>query len=186
MKQSIQIAVLTLTNYLFVKYCRFKDLMESYKKKESAAFDMEDFLHLCSKLDLYKVFFKHFVKCVTKKHVYESKVKKAESLHDICSISDEAFALLLLENSWDKWMDQYNKDPASLLPRRGRHQDKPVSTVKTKYTKGGYKYNNDQETTMSTLSHNKGWSQEGIKRYNQLYDLVEADRAAHPGFFQIF
>lgn len=179
-------AVLTLTNYYSVVEHFFSDLMESYKKKESAPYDMDDFLRLRSNPECYKVFFKYFIKCVTKKNKYEEKLPLAKSFEDICTVSDEAFALLLLENSWDKWMDQYNKDPSSLLPRRGRHLDKPVSKIKTKYTKGGLKYEDDQDTTLFSSKHNKGWSDEGIKRYNQLYELVEADRANHPEFFQKF
>lgn len=166
--------------------------MEFYRLKKSAPFDMQDFLHLRGSPDSYLVFFKHFIKCITRKAIFEANIKMAKRDEDICTVSDEALALLLLENSWDKWMDQYTKDPSSLLPRRGRVRGQPISTISTKYTKGGY-YSSEKgqeqgSTTDTPLSqqHNKGWSIQGIKRFNYFFDRVQEDRAANPGFFQRF
>ena len=151
---------------------------------------MKDFLSMRKNPPCYCVFYTHFIKCITKKTRYEERLKafKAGSGGDICTVSDEAFALLLLENSWDRWWDLYHKDPATLLPRRGgggRHQEDGnpvVSNVMTKYTTGGYKYENAGEGSRNK----KGWSKEGVLRYNQLYDLVETDRAANQANFMAF
>jgi hypothetical protein len=48
---------------------------------------------------MYKVFFDNFLPCVIKKSVFEHQVAVATTL---CTVSDEAFALLLLENSFDR------------------------------------------------------------------------------------
>jgi len=159
--------------------------MDYYKEKRSPNYDLQDFLQLRKHPQAYLVFFKHFIKCITRKSVFESNIRKARTYDDICSISDEAFALILLENSWHRWMDIHTKDSSALLPRRGlRTQGKVTSMIPTKYTKGGYKYDplSPFETAPTSYSKRKGWSAEGIQRYNELFDQVEADRQAHPEF----
>jgi len=165
--------------------------MEFYNNKMSPRFDMNDFLQLRSRPNSYMVFCKHFLKCVTRKTKFDSNIKTAKTYNDVCTVSDEAFALLLVENSWDRWYDLYAKDPTSLLPKRGgRHlDDHLLSSVQTKYTQGGLKYfaRGDGNSTVSTTSRSgKGWSLEGIQRYNELFDLVEADRVAVPEFLDLF
>lgn len=152
----------------------------------SAPFDIKDFLQGRRKPASYIVFMKHFIKCITKKTRYEANLKTAETDDDICTASDEAFALLLVENCWEKWYDMYDKDPTSLLPRRGGRQDsKYTSPVPAKYTKGGYRYADNSGGTPS-FKTNKGWSPEGLTRYNVLFDFVEADRKNFPEFAQSF
>ena len=157
--------------------------MEFYSKKLTAKFDINDFLEMRRREDAYMIFYKHFIKCITKKTVYEENIQKATTYNDICTVSDEAFALLLLENSWDRWMDIYKHDQTALLPRRGGQQRQLFSChIPTKYTKGGYKYGNTEESG----SNKKGWSREGIQRYNELFALVDADRKEHPDFLWLF
>jgi hypothetical protein len=45
------------------------------------------------------------------------------------------------------------------------------------YTRGGIKYYKTSETQSV-----KGWSAEGIMRFNTLFDLVKRDRAENPDF----
>jgi hypothetical protein len=92
--------------------------------------------------------------------------KKYESL---CTISDEAFALLLLENSYNRWLDLFLNNKGPVMQRRGvRFQ----SDVPILYTRGGIKYDK-----MDMTKSVKGWSEEGIARFNALFDQVIADRA---------
>ena len=161
--------------------------MDYYKAKRSPNYDLEDFLQLRKNPQAYLVFFKHFIKCITRKSVFENNIRTAKTYDDICTISDEAFALLLLENSWHRWMDIHTKDSSALLPRRGsRPHEKVKSMIPTKYTKGGYKYDLEGmfESRPTSYSRRKGWSTEGIQRYNELYDQVEADRQAYPEFLK--
>jgi len=163
--------------------------MEYYNKKLSPRYDMGDFLRLRKKPHSYLVFYRFFIKCVTKKTRYDKNVETARTYNDICTVSDEAFALLLLENSWDKWSDLYERDPMSLVPRRGgRGLVSVASPIMTKYTKGGYKLvdtENGATAVPTSFGSSKGWSTEGMRRYNQLFDLIEADRTAHPEFLDV-
>jgi hypothetical protein len=58
------------------------------------------------------------------------------------------------------------------IKKRGFQSDVP-----TLYTRGGIKYDKT-DMTQSV----KGWSEEGIARFNALFDQVLADRAESPNF----
>ena len=75
------------------------------------------------------------------------------------TISDEAFALLILENNYETWMD---------MALTGNTK---TSKIPQKYTNGGM-----SQGKVGTSQHNKGWSDEGLCRFNELFDLVEKNR----------
>ena len=83
---------------------------------------------------------------------------KAYNSHisEIFSVSDEAFAMLLLENNYEDYKMVYN-----LSRKVTRKESKP------KYTKD------------SNLNEKfKGWSQKGLKRYDKLVRIVTNQRRA--------
>ena len=129
--------------------------------------------------ELYCIFFDRFLPCVVKKSVFEHQVSVAKSDSTLCTVSDEAFALLLLENSWKRWVDIYRLQKGEVTPKRGQKRREFESDVPTKYTKGGIIYDKTVK-----INDPKGWSAEGIQRFNELYDLVKIDRKAHKGFIK--
>jgi hypothetical protein len=181
------------TSNLSIGLSLFKsDYMQAVDRKEICEHDMHDFgsgrtsddgMRLPWE-DAYKVFFKYFVKCVTRISVWEKNLKTATTDGELCTVSDEAFALLLLENSWSRWIDIYRKDPEALYPRCGSKQV-TVSNVPTMYTKGGIKYQKgvegqDPDKSQATRNHKKGWGRRGVERYNELFKMVEANRMLYP------
>lgn len=99
------------------------------------------------------VFFEYFLPGVVGRKKYKNVVA-FKIVSKIATISDEAFAILLLENSWNKWEDELakrTKDPSKLTP--------------TKWT--------------SSKTQGKrycGWHKEGILRFNELCNAVKNDR----------
>jgi len=75
---------------------------------------------------------------------------------DYVSISDEAYTLLLCENVYEKWLKI--KPPQAGAVR---------TIVRGKYT--------DQANGASNEKY-KGWTAQGIQRYNQLYQNVKQNR----------
>ena len=75
---------------------------------------------------------------------------------DKVTISDEAYTLLLCENVYEKWMQMKP-------PQAGQK----LTVVKGKYT--------DPENG-ATNEKFKGWTADGIQRYNQLYQDVQRNR----------
>ena len=84
-------------------------------------------------------------------------------ISDFVTFSDEAFALLLIENSWDTWkkavQDEKSNVDASNARRRG------VNGLQTKYTCNGAK-----------VRANGGWRKEGHQRFRELKKEVIEDR----------
>jgi hypothetical protein len=75
---------------------------------------------------------------------------------DYVSISDEAYTLLLCENVYEKWLK-------IKPPQAGEVR----TVVRGKYTDQGNGASNEKY---------KGWTVQGIQRYNQLYQNVKQNR----------
>jgi len=92
------------------------------------------------------------------------------------SVSDEAFALLIFENNYDRWLDMAIRNNWT------------TSDVMPLYTTGGNASQtprnlqpNCKQKNTSRTSMYQGWSVQGIRRFNILYDLVEKERDSEAG-----
>jgi hypothetical protein len=126
---------------------------------------------------MHDIFIDNLLPCVIKKLVFDCQVSVAADDRTLCTVSDEAFALLLLENSFDRWQDIYQLRKGEVAPKRGQKRREFESDVPTRYAKGGIVYD-------KTVKKNdpQGWSAEGIKRYNELYAMVKKDRKTNKTF----
>jgi hypothetical protein len=106
---------------------------------------------------LYFDFFDKFVKHVVGVANFKSS-STSKYVSSFVKISDEAFALLVLENCETRWRD---------MLRRGVTKSK----LPCKYTDGGLSLNNGRSRT------HKGWSNAGLTRYNELFREVRSDRS---------
>ena len=102
---------------------------------------------------------------------WNKKVHDADSLCSVFTVSDEAFALLVLENNWERWLDINNKSKNNYIPTKRNRGDKPVeSDILPLYTNiNGNSANAGKEV-------NRGWTEAGIKRLNELCTMVKEDR----------
>ena len=94
------------------------------------------------------------------------RVRKTERFSNLVTVSDEAFALLILENGYDYWLDKFKKYGTGI----------PIQ-YEFKYTK-----------RQNQGSHTKGWTKQGIDRYNVLCMIVKQDRdkTQNEGFDKFF
>src|SRR4051812_50140745 len=99
---------------------------------------------------IYYDFIHYFVSAVIGKIDYKKR-SYSFLLSSYASVSDEAFAILSLENNYDTWMDM------------GLTNNTKTSNVPQKYTNGGKSQGN-----VATSQHNKGWSDEGLCRFNEI------------------
>ena len=118
---------------------------------------LEDILEMGSKNKngAHKIFFEHFIPPFVGRISYRTKVM-GSLISKFTSRSDEALALLILDNSWNKWQKINSSEGNSAV------------MVKTKYTadsqgSGAKKYN--------------GWQRSGLARFNELMKAVDDDRA---------
>ena len=131
--------------------------------------------------DSFKVLFKYFVPTIVAKNKFKARLfTQVKTDSNMCTISDEACTLLLLENNYDRWKDVHkNKMEGSttLDPAVARQDEKRKrkweSDVSPKYTDGGIVYSDNRK-----MSH-KGWKETGIRRFNDLCVLVKQDCAEH-------
>ena len=102
-----------------------------------------------------------------------------ESKQQICTVSDEAVALLILENNYNKWIDVHNNTKDQTVDKNNRKGEAWNSKVPTLYTQQGQSY--DQK---NFRAGDRGWSVTGIERFNVLFDLVLADRKTNKKFLK--
>ena len=127
---------------------------------------------------VYKDFASFFVSGVIGIRQFERK-KCHFKYSTYVTVSDEAFAVLTLENNWMRWSD---------MAETG---DWKESTVASKYTmtkdarkkQRTYQYNNNDEDDVEEekdepqARHFRGWSAMGIARYNKLFEEIELEQA---------
>lgn len=77
------------------------------------------------------------------------------------TFSNEAFAIFSLGNNYDTWIDMAITGDAK------------TSKVPCKYTNGG-----KAQGKIATSQHNRGWSDKGLCQFNDLFDLVQKNRAS--------
>ena len=107
---------------------------------------------------VYFDFIEYFVSSVVGKNYYkENKCDKL--LSEYASVSDEALAILIFENNINTWIDMAVKNITK------------NSDVIRKYTNGGSSLGE-----VASSRRYQGWSSCGMKRFNDLFDLVKVDR----------
>ena len=104
-------------------------------------------------------FMEYCVSAVVGRQLFK-QLKTKRAISKYVEVSDEAFALLLVENSWDRWCQMYTEGDMTIQTK--------IHTKYTKTMKGFHKKTN-------TPKKFGGWSREGLKRYNELYALVAKD-----------
>ena len=90
----------------------------------------------------YVVMFSRFLRCTVGKQLWWKRVDYADNDEDLCTVSDEAFTLLVLENNWERWQNIYNRLDGDVGHRRSIRVREYISDVKPKYTSGGIRYSN--------------------------------------------
>jgi hypothetical protein len=122
---------------------------------------------------MYVDFVSYYVSAVIGLRDFE-KYKCQKLYREYVSVSDEAFAVLTLENNWDRWMEMAANDEwttASVPTKWTVSRDRTASSAKKARARL-------EETGIPQARRYRGWSPAGINRYNQLYDQLEVERAS--------
>ena len=147
---------------------------EHWREKEGNVYSMEQFLELRRNFPAFSEFYKLFVREVVGKKRFDDLVKTCPLGKEISTPTDDAFALLVLENNEAKWADLLEQNNGVIRPiRRGEEiPDSYKSAILPKYT--------------LTSGKVKSWSANGIERFNELQDLIKADRKSNKEFAHDF
>ena len=104
------------------------------------------------------------------------RLMRTQKISQMATCSDESFLLLILENNYDRWVDEakwlvVNKDKA-------KEDRAPKDWAAAKYTNSGFVKADGRCRAC------QGWSSEGYLRFNELHKLVKADRRGRHVFEQ--
>lgn len=89
-------------------------------------------------------------------------------LSEYCTASDEAFALLAIENNYERWKWMHENQDCSNTTK---------GAPETLYTNASADATPTAGTRGAAPSRFQGWSVEGYKRFDAFHKLVKADRA---------
>jgi hypothetical protein len=95
----------------------------------------------------------------------------SQHISEFVTVSDKAFALLLVENSWMcgcKWQIRQGKVKSAIGSAKSGIVSNGGSGLLTKFTTNG-----------AHVRKHGGWSKDGLKRFVELVDEVQADRNAN-------
>jgi hypothetical protein len=107
--------------------------------------------------EAYTLFCDNVLSAVVGKNVWKAKCA-GFTVSNIATISDKAFALVLLVNSWDVWSDT-----------------EKTGNNKTRFTRNG-----------AGTKKNEGWTKEGLVQFNHIAKRVRIDRRASPEFEETY
>ena len=116
---------------------------------------------------LYYDFIEYFLSAVVGKREY--KMYRCDMLlSQFTTVSDEALAILIYKNNRETWVDMMNNNI------------KKKSAISWKYTNGGSSHGE-----IGSSQRYQGCSSDGMNRFNELFDLVQADRKSlHANAFE--
>lgn len=128
----------------------------------------------------YIEFANNFISIVVGKKRFDNLSSKF-SFSEFVSISDETFALLIFENNYERWLTMALTNGWKSCPVRPVYTTggNVLQTPKCNKSKENGETSNDMPKP-STAKY-QGWSVEGIKRFNELYDLVAKERHSMEG-----
>jgi len=119
----------------------------------------------------YIFFCVRFFQCIVGKSAYNAGWNAHKKLSEIATPSDEALALLFLENNEARWSQEFDLDETAT-------EEMKASLPKAKYTSSG------RNGSMKGFTKKfGGWSAKGIERFNELLKLVKADRSVNGEWF---
>jgi hypothetical protein len=118
--------------------------------KKGIVIKLNQVLKARENIDDFKIFCDAFLSNVVGRNDYNSKVGHTV-ISEMASVGDEAFAIVCVENSIDRWKEEV-EDPA----KTNKAKWKP-----TRYT-----------ANPSEASKYGGWSLEGIRRFNSLCQTI--------------
>jgi len=119
-------------------------------------------------VEKYRWFYDNVLNHVVGRNLWKKNEKETDG-SVMASVSDEALALLLLENGWEVWQaecagggdEEEGQEGGGVLPD-------------TKYTMCSRGC-----TSGTDRGKIKGWKDEGLERFNKLFQEVKADRKEH-------
>jgi hypothetical protein len=132
----------------------------------------EDLINSRQNPKAYYLLFDHLLETVVSKRAWQSRLEKQLlSMNELCTTSDEAFALLVIENCWDNWLDTFVLHGGDFIQQKRKRKGEESTEDEIRSSKM-FKY-----TTVSDNNKNYNkWTPRGVQRFNELYRHVKSKR----------
>lgn len=152
--------------------------------------ELDMFFRLSKDKDTMKLFLDSFVSCVVGRMDWRKETRQ-KIVSNVATPTDEAFALLVLENIWDAWK---HVDPQEYIMARSKRRkedddDDVEGASETNNADGTMKKGKRRKEIPGryTKEHRnakrfRGWGEDGHARFNQLVKLVRNDRKVRGSF----
>lgn len=140
---------------------------------------MDEWLDLRRNFEAYSDFYTYMIKAIVGKRNFKKRLLNIAEGAEIATISDEALALVAIENCREVWDDVYKRSDG-LIRQIGKDETGPPewkSDFLPLYTRAS-----KDDPSSDQNSERKSWSEAGIVRFNELHALIKADRDDHPNF----
>ena len=162
--------------------------MRRLRKKEKCH-ELEDILNLSAGGEAYVWICSTLMSCVVGYKVWNRRCFK-ELLSDFSTDSDESFLVLVVENNYQRWMEEARHTTGTVVVQTKEDNedgednddnDEEPTEEHNEHWKENLppaKYTNSVGSSSSGKGSNRrcsGWSKEGFKRFNTLYALVKED-----------
>jgi hypothetical protein len=121
----------------------------------------------------------HIVKAIVGKRNFKKRLRTMAEGTDIATVLDEALVLIGVKNGRRVWDGVFQRSKGLIRLVRN---DKPYpeewrSDILPQYTRAS-----KDDPSVERNTENKCWNKAGILQFNELRQLVKADRAAYPQF----
>ena len=137
--------------------------------------------------NLYADFVVFYIGAVVGLRRFE-KDKCRKKYSEYVTVSDEAFAVLTLENNWLRWMamakaKHWKDSPVATRWTVTRDKPTPLQMGKSKKRPAVKESEPENDRTQQgpQARRYRGWSAHGINRYNQLFDQIQKERNSKRG-----
>ena len=107
------------------------------RENEDERYTLAIFLGGRTNVAAYRLFLEAFVSNIVGQMVFRRRMHASDGKTEIFTVSDEALALLLIENNEDRWIDVYEKPKDVNLTTRTKKGEIWSSSVPAKFTQGG-------------------------------------------------
>ena len=117
--------------------------------------EIDEFLEMRDNKKAFTLFCDRILPCVVGRSMWDKLVDRV-GVSKFATATDEAWAIVVMENSWDLWKQMAESTDGKV---------KDTERAGTKYT-----------AKTRAARKNEGWGSKGIPRFNALMRLIVADR----------
>jgi hypothetical protein len=119
-----------------LNYFYFVGMIKDFSAEEEPLPSLDDILSLGqNKEEAFKVFCDYILPAVCGRKSNQVKLDEI-NIHEIATPSDEAFALLLLENAWKRWIHQAANSKDENFPTTNKYSNEGTSAQSAKMYAG--------------------------------------------------